>query len=90
MTYKLATEKFEEFTVTELSLGKMRELQAMGDMKKDDVQYYMACACVQKQNGDYISMEELNAMGLRRVTKLLNVVSRLNGAGETVDEQGNG
>lgn len=88
---KLATEKFDEFTVTEMTLGQMRELQKEHpDMEREDAQYLIACKCVTKADGKCITMDELLGVGMRRATKLLQVVSRLNGADGSADEKGNG
>lgn len=79
--------KCGEYTVHEMTLRQMRTIQGK-EIDKEDMQYHIACLCVTKPDGTNISMDELNDLPVRKATKLLQVVAKLNTSQDT-DAEGN-
>lgn len=78
--------EIQGYTVRELNLRQMRQVQA-ADIQKDDFMYHIAAQCVTDPDGKALTMDEINELPARLGTRILQAVAELNVGKE--GEEGN-
>lgn len=78
--------EIQGYTIHELNLRQMRQVQA-ADVQKEDFMYHIASVCVTDPEGNPLTVDDLNDLPARLGTKILQAVAELNVGSE--GEEGN-
>jgi hypothetical protein len=78
--------EIEGYTIRELNLRQMRQVQA-ADIQKEDFMYHVAAICVTDPDGKAMTVDDIDELPARLGTRLIQAVAELNVGSE--GEEGN-